>query len=46
MTCIHVREERSEDDHLTFESIHVLHFLDDNWNSPDPIGKNEKETVK
>ena len=43
--CVHVRFQGSEDDHFAINPINVIHFLDHDGNSPDPVGIDEEETI-
>lgn len=38
--------QRCKDDHLTFQSFHIVHLLNDDRNRPDPVRKNKEESVQ
>jgi hypothetical protein len=46
MSCIHVWVQRGKNNHLALETFNVVHLLNDNGNSPHPVGVDKEETVQ
>ena len=44
--CVHMRLQRSQDNHLTLQSLHVFHLLNDDRNRPYPVSKDKEKSVE